>query len=96
MFHEHDKVCDGTVLNSASITEEVQREITEALKKKDSAVFNFCEVKGNDFEFVKCANRKIRVIDGDHSYDGKVVKQLYGGSIYVCFKSPVPLCKVCK
>ena len=96
LFREHDKVYDGTVMISTTMAEEdVRQEIVEALKRKESTVFNFNEVKVDDFEFVKCTNRRLRAIDGDHPYDGKVIKQLYCGSIYVRFKSPVPLCKVC-
>ena len=54
-------------------------EILGVLTIKVSIIFNFSEVKVDDFEFVKCANRTIRVFDGDHSYDGKVLKE--GGSI---------------
>ena len=37
-----------------------------------------------DFDFVRCANRKIRAIDGDAPFDGAGISQVYGsGSIYI-------------
>ena len=95
LFSEYDKLYDGTVMISTAMMEDnVRIEILGVLKKKVSTIFNFSEVKIDDLEFVKYANRKIRVFDSDHSHDGKVLKQLYGGSVYAHFRCPVPLLKV--
>ena len=37
---------------------------------------------GEDFEFIKCANRRVPVPDGNISFDGETLKSLYkGGSV---------------
>lgn len=42
------------------------------------------EVGSSDFEFVKCANRRVKGVDGDAVFDGNGIKELYkSGAVYV-------------
>jgi hypothetical protein len=89
---EDDKVFDGTVTLSTTMTEQdVRKEVAQSLNKKESEKYDYSKVKESEFEFVKCANRKIRRPDGELNYDGRLLKQLYGGSVYVRLNSPLPL-----
>ena len=71
----------------------MRKEIAESIQKKDSQKFDFTQVIENGFEFVKCSNWKVRRPDGDLMYDGKLIKQSYGGSVYVRLNSSLPFKK---
>ena len=95
VVHEYDKLFDGTIVISNAMNEEdVRKEILDALKKKESRLYNFCQLKTEDFNFVKCINKKARLFDGDNEFNGKGLKQLYSGSIYVRLNIQLPLCEV--
>ena len=85
ILHEYDKVFEGPLCFNESMAEEVIREeITHLLSQKKSIFYNFHLISPDDFEFVRCVNRRIRSPDGKPVYDGKGLKQLYrSGSVYV-------------
>ena len=94
-FSESDKLYDGTVEISTIMPEErVRNEIGNCLQRKENMMYNLSVIKDNDFEFVKCSNRKIRIPDGDHQYNGRIVKQIYSGAIYIRLTSCLPVQKV--
>ena len=96
-INEFDKVFDGTVLVSSAMSElDVRKEIADALHKKESSVHNFSLIQDTDFEFVKCIDKKVRLLDGDNIYDGHSLKNLYSGAIYVRLKCPLPVNEVCE
>lgn len=86
-LYDFDKVYEGTVTLNCSMSEdEVRTEIVSLVKCKKSDLHEFDDLEENDFQFVKCANRRIRVPDGVINCDGNGVKTLYrSGSIYIRF-----------
>ena len=86
---EFDKLFDGTVLISSSMSESnVRKEIADALHRKDSSIYNFSLIQDKDFEFIKCVDKKVRLLDGENVYDAQLLKKLYSGEIYVRLKCP--------
>ena len=64
--------------------DEKRHEIVRLLKQRESLTHSLKIVLPKDFDFVRCANRKIRAIDGDSPLDGAGISQVYGGgSIYI-------------
>ena len=57
---------DGSIHFSNDMNEdEIQKEIARVLRDKTSVSHDLCVIHGNDFTFVKCANKKVRVPDED-------------------------------
>lgn len=64
--------------------DEIRDEITRLLKQKRSDTHNLDLLTPEDFDFVWCANRRVRIIDGDTPFDGSGIAQVYkNGAIYV-------------
>ena len=62
----------------------VREKISSLLKRKKSDINDFSQVSTNDFQSVRCVNRRIRVPDGEATYDYDGLRELYRtGSIYV-------------
>lgn len=85
VLHDYDKVYEGPVTFFSGMSEEDVREaIASLVKRKKSITHTFIGLGGKDFEFVKCANRHVRVLDGEVTYDGNGIKNMYrSGSVYV-------------
>ena len=89
---EFDKLFDETVLISSLMSEsDVRKEIADALHRKNSSIYNFSLIQDKDFEFVKCVDKKVRLLDGENVYDAQLLKKLYSGAIYVRLKCPLPV-----
>ena len=64
----------------------MRSEIVSLVKLKKSMFHAFEELKEKDIQFVKCANRRVRIPDGVVVCDGDGIKTLYrSGSLYVRF-----------
>jgi len=70
-IREYDKVFDGSIRFSSNMDEEIREEIARVLSRKSSVFHDLSGIKPNDFTFVKCANKKVRVPDGDMPFDAK-------------------------
>ena len=90
-LHEYEKVFDGSIcLNSDMDEEEIRAEIARVLRDKTSVTHDLSGMQGNDFIFVKCANRKVRVPDGNSPFDFKGISHTYPhGAIYVRLNKPM-------
>ena len=62
----------------------VKRLLVFFLKEKESCLYDFTDAKPDDFQFVKCANRRVRLPSENATYNGEGLKDLYlSGNIYV-------------
>lgn len=100
-LREYDKLLDGSIRFSSNMDEEgIREEIARILREKSSCTHDLSGIKINDFIFVRCANKKVRVPDGDSPFDSKGICQTYThGAIYVRLNKPmwkgkVYLCKL--
>ena len=57
--------------------DEIRQEIVRLLRQKESVTHSIQLVMPNDFDFVRCANKKVRAIDGDSPFDGDGISQVY-------------------
>ena len=55
----------------------IREEIVFLLEKKESSINDFSNIMPEDFVFVKCVNRRVRVPDSQDIYDGEGLKSLY-------------------
>ena len=86
VLHDYDKVYEGTLQFNSSMSEECIREEIARLiqQKKDSTFHDFSTITPEDFMFVKCVNRRIRIPDGKAVYDGDGIRELYrSANIYI-------------
>ena len=75
ILHEYDKVFEGPLCFSDSMSEEdVRDEIIHLLSQKESLFHDFQLIGPDDFAFVRCVNRRVRLPDGKPIYDGKGLK----------------------
>ena len=100
-LREYDKLLDGSIRFSSNMDEEgIREEIARILREKSSCTHDLSGIKINHFIFVRCANKKVRVPDGDSPFDSKGICQTYThGAIYVRLNKPmwkgkVYLCKL--
>lgn len=69
--------------------EAIRDEISSLIREKESDLYVFSNIDTNDFQFIKCVNRRLRVPDGKPVYDGEGLKSVYrSGSIYVRLTKP--------
>ena len=62
----------------------IREEIARLQQKKDDTFHDFSTITPEDFMFVKCVNRRIRIPDGKAVYDGDGIRELYrSANIYV-------------
>ena len=90
-LREYDKLFDGSIRFSSNMDEEdIREEIARILRDKASCTHDLSGIKMNDFIFVRCANKKVRVPDGDSPFDSKGICQTYThGAIYVRLNKPM-------
>ena len=88
---EQDKIYDGCIRYcSDSSEDEIRDEIVRLVRQKESDMYSLALLSSNEFDFVKCQNRKIRQIDGDSPFDGNGISHIYkNGSIYIRLNSRV-------
>ncbi len=86
-LRDYNKVYEGTImLNSGMSEDDVRSEIVSLVKCKKSMFHSFIDLDGNDFQFVKCLNRRVRTPDGVFTCDGDGIKTVYrSGCVYVRF-----------
>ena len=78
VMHDYDKVYEGTLSFNTSMTEACIRErISSLIQQKESGIYDFSGVIPQDFESVKCVNRRIRLPDGNATYSGEGLKDIY-------------------
>lgn len=82
-LREFQKIFDGNIRFQMDMSEdEVRDEIVRLVHRKEgNKTHDFDCLMPNDFDFVRCINRQIRVIDGDSPFDGNEVYK--NGSVYV-------------
>ena len=65
VLHDYDKVYEGTLRFDSKMSEDdIRYEICQMVKLKKSMFFDFTEITSDDFVFVKCTNRRLRIPDG--------------------------------
>ena len=68
--------------------EDIQEEITRLLRQKQCDTHDLDRLTPEDFGFVRCANRRKWIIDGDAHFDGSGISQVYkNGAVYVRLNS---------
>ena len=68
--------------------DDIRQEILCLIRQKDSITHSLKVITPNDFDFVRCANRRVRRIDGDAPFDGAGISQVYSnGAIYIRLNS---------
>ena len=84
-FRDYEKLYDGCMRYRPDMSEqEIREEITRLLRQKQSLTHDLDCLTPEDFDFVRCANRRIRAIDGDAPFDGSGISQVYkNGAVYV-------------
>lgn len=84
-LRDYDKIYDGLMtLNTQMTEDDVRCEIVSLLRSKKKSYYKFEQLTEEDIQFVKCANRRVRVPDGDPICDANGIKSLYrSGSVYV-------------
>ena len=78
-FRDYEKLYDGFIrYRSDNIMreDEIRDEIARLLRGKQSDTHKLDLLTPEDFDFVRCANRRIRVIDGDNLFDGSGIAQV--------------------
>ena len=84
-LRDHEKLFEGPISLNTSMTEDdIRREIVSLVQCKKTTLYTLDQMTEDDIQFVKCANRRIRVPDGNVVYDADGIKTLYrSGAIYV-------------
>ena len=63
---------------------QIRKEIVRLVRQKESTTHDLDQLVEEDFHYVKVANRRVRVIDGDAPFDANGVAHVYNiGAIYV-------------
>ena len=63
---------------------QIRKEIVRLVRQKESVTHNLDQIAEEDFDFVKVANHRVRVIDGDAPFDANGIGHVYkNGAIYV-------------
>jgi hypothetical protein len=85
VLHDYDKVYEGSLSFTSAMSEDsIREEIAQLIQEKISDLYDFTSVEPNDFEFVKCVNKRVRAPDGKACYDGDGIRDLYRcANIYV-------------
>ena len=64
--------------------DEIREEIVRLVRQKESDLHDLNCLMPSDFDFVRCANRRVKSIDGDAPFDANGISQIYrNGAIYV-------------
>ena len=84
-LHEYEKLYDGTMRYRSDMTEaEIREEITRLVRQKECQTHDLGCLMPSDFNFVRCANRRVKSVDGDAPFDANGIGQVYkNGAIYV-------------
>lgn len=84
-LREYEKLYDGCMRYRSDMSEtEIREEIVRLVRQKESDTHTLDCLMPEDFNFVRCANRRVRIIDGDTPFDGSGIAQVYkNGAIYV-------------
>lgn len=85
VLRDYHKLFDGPIRYTGGMNaEEIQAVIVSAVTKKSSVTHRLDEIGCNDFIFVKCANKRVRVLDGNMPVDAQCLYRMYPhGSVYV-------------
>ena len=63
---------------------EIRKKIASLIREKKSLFNDYEAIGDNDFAFVRCINRRIRVPDGEMTFDANGIRRVYrSGAIYV-------------
>ena len=88
-LNDYHKLYDGSMRYTSHIQEsDVRKEIVRLVRQKTVATHDLDLIDTKDFDFVKCVNRIVKVIDGDAPFDASGINQVYkNGAIYVRLNS---------
>ena len=92
-LREYEKVYDGFIRYRSDMAEdEIREEIVRLVRQKESDTHDLNCLMASDFDFVRCANRRVKSIDGDAPFDASGISQIYrNGAIYVRLNSQLLL-----
>ena len=84
-LREYEKIYDGCIRYRSDMSEdEIRDEIVRLVRQKESDLHDLNCLMPSDFDFVRCANRRVKSIDGDAPFDANGISQIYrNGAIYV-------------
>ena len=84
-LRDYENIYEGVItLNSSMTEEDVRSEIVSLVRCKKSMFHSLNDLAEDDIQFIKCANRRVRVPDGTIVCNGDGIKQLYrSGAVYV-------------
>ncbi len=83
----HGCIRFDTDMTENDIRDEIVRLVRQ---KKETITHDFSCMVQSDFDFVKCVNRQVKIIDGDSPFDGSGINQVYkNGAIYVRLNSGI-------
>jgi len=90
LLHECEKLYDGTMRYRSDMTEaEIREEITRLIRQKECQTHDLGCLMPFDFNFVRCANCRVKSVDGDAPFDANGIGQVYkNGAIYVRLNNP--------
>ena len=75
---EYQKLYDGSMRYSSDMTEnDIKKEIVRLVKQKKTPTHDLNLIEPEDFDFVRCVNRHVKVIDGDAPFDACGINQVY-------------------
>ena len=89
-LREYEKIYDGCMRFKSDMKEsDIREEICRLVSMKESITHSLGALSPSDFDFVRCANRRVRAIDGDTPFDASGISQVYkNGAIYVRLNTP--------
>ena len=83
-FREYHKLYDGCIQYHSDMAEDDIRQEKRLVRMKKSETHTLNCLMPDDFDFVRCANRRVKPIDGDAAFDGNWISNVYkNGSVYV-------------
>lgn len=90
-LREYEKVFDGSIRFSSNMDEDdIREEIARILREKSSVTHDLTSIQSDGFTFVRCANKKVSIPDGDTPFDCKGICHTYPhGAIYVRLNKPM-------
>ena len=82
---DYEKLYDGCIRYRSSMSEhQIRKEIVRLVRQKESITHALDRLAEDDFDFVRVANRRVRVIDGDAPFDANGIAHVYkNGAIYI-------------
>lgn len=85
VLRDYHKLYEGLLTFSSSMTEsQIRISIAGLIREKESIFNDYKAITEDDFSFVRCANRKVRIPDGQITFDASGIRRIYrSGAVYI-------------